>query len=149
MPDESGGDPQAVDLGKQGTGVKSEDLPAINPPSTKTPISFNTQVNNYQQIPPSAWDGLTPEQRMELTKLILSQTDAMDQRHYDFALLHVKTESRRNNIGTICGAIVAVIGFSLGGYLALRGQVMVGLSITLPLATILAIIVGNRFVTKQ
>jgi hypothetical protein len=129
--------------------AKTEELPAINPPQTKTPISFNQQVNNFQQIPPSAWDGLTPEQRMELTRSILAQMDAMDKRHYDFAVAHVATEGKRATIGTISGALIAVMGFSISGYLALHGQTIVALSISMPLATILAIVVGNRFVSRS
>lgn len=127
--------------------VKPEELPAINLPQTKTPVSFNQQVNNFQQIPPSAWDGLTPEQRLDLTHSILTQMDSMDKRHYDFAVAHVQTEARRSTIGTICGAIIAITGFALSGFLSLRGQTIVALSITMPLATILAIVVGNRFVS--
>jgi hypothetical protein len=128
--------------------VSAEELPAINPPQTKTPISFNQQVNNFQQIPPSAWDGLTPEQRLELTRSILAQMDAMDKRHYDFAITHVNAEAKRGTVGTICGSIIALVGFSMAGYLALHGQTIAALSISMPLATILAIVVGNRFVSR-
>jgi predicted lipid-binding transport protein (Tim44 family) len=128
--------------------VKNEDLPAINLPQTKTPVSFNQQVNNFQQIPPSAWDGLTSEQRLELTRSILAQMDSMDKRHFDFAVTHVQTEARRSTIGSICGALIAILGFSLSAFLSLHGQTIVALSISMPLATILAIVVGNRFVTR-
>jgi hypothetical protein len=128
--------------------AKTEDLPAINLPQTKTPVTFSQQVNNFQQIPPSAWDGLTPEQRLDLTRSILAQIDSMDKRHYDFAVAHVQTEARRSTIGTICGAAIAVLGFSISGYLSMHGQTIVALSITMPLATILAIVVGNRFVSR-
>jgi len=128
--------------------VKTEELPAINLPQTKTPVSFNQQVNNFQQIPPSAWDGLTPEQRLELTHSILAQMDSMDKRHFDFAVTHVQTEARRSTIGSICGALIAILGFSLSAFLSLHGQTIVALSISMPLATILAIVVGNRFVSR-
>jgi hypothetical protein len=127
--------------------TKSEELPKINLPQTKTPVSFNQQVNNFQQIPPSAWDGLTPGQRLELTRSILAQMDSMDKRHYDFAVTHVRAEATRSNVGSICGALIAVLGFSLSGYLSLHGETIVALSISMPLATILAIVVGNRFVS--
>jgi hypothetical protein len=127
---------------------KPDELPVISPPQTKTPISFNQQVNNFQQIPPSAWDGLTPVQRMELSKSILAQMDSMDQRHYDFAVKHVETETTRGVIRAVCGTVITVAGFSFAAYLAMHGQTILGLSISLPLATILAIVVGNRFVSR-
>ena len=120
----------------------------MNPPQTRTPVSFNQQINNFQQIPPSAWDGLTPEQRLELTRTILIQMDSMDKRHYDFALHHIDTESRRGTTGAIVGGFVAVSGFVISGYLSLHNQTVVALSISTALATILAIIVGNRFVSR-
>jgi hypothetical protein len=129
--------------------IRAEELPAINPPQTKTPVSFNQQVNNFQQIPPSAWDGLTPDQRMELTRQILAQMDSMDKRHYDFAVDHVKADARRGVIGAICGGIIAILGFSIAAYLATHGQTIVALSVSMPLATILAIIVGNRVVSRS
>jgi fatty acid desaturase len=73
--------------------------------------------------------------------------DSMDKRHYDFAVTHVRAEATRSNVGSICGALIAVLGFSLSGYLSLHGETIVALSISMPLATILAIVVGNRFVS--
>lgn len=129
--------------------AKSDELPAINPPATKTPVSFNQQINNFQQIPPSAWDGLTPEQRMELSKSILSQMDAMDQRHYEYAIKRVNTDTTRGTIRAVCGTLITVAGFSIAGYLGMHSQEILALSISMPLATILAIVVGNRFVSRS
>jgi hypothetical protein len=126
---------------------KTDELPPITPPQTKTPITFNQQIN-YQQIPPSAWDGLTPEQRMELSKAILEKMDSMDERHYNFAVRHVDIETKRGTIRAVCGTLIALLGFGLTAYLALHGQVFVGLTISLPLATIIAIVVGSRFVGR-
>ena len=129
--------------------LTSDELPAINLPPTRAAVNFNQQVNNYQQIPPSAWDGLTPEQRLDLSKSILGQLDVMDKRHFDFAMDQAKKEGSKAKLSTICGLIITVAGFSVSGYLALHGQPLVGLSISTPLATILAIVVGNRFISPS
>ena len=147
MPDEETTIDGDEDKGEIVPAVKVEDLPAITPPQTKTPITFNQQ-NNFQQIPPSAWDGLTPAQRMDLSKAILFQMDTMDERHYKFAVKHVETETKQGTIRAICGTIITVAGFSFAAYLAMNGQTILAMSISLPLATILAIVVGNRFVSR-
>lgn len=43
------------------------------------------------------------------------------------------------------GSVIAIAGFAATVYLATSGHEMIALTISLPLATILAIIVGNRF----
>src|SRR5215469_8282070 len=126
--------------------VEPEQLPAVTPPTTKAPVQFNQQVNIYQQIPQSAWDRLTPEHIMDLSKTIIQQIDVADKRQFDYALDQAKKDGTRKTQTTICGTIVAVIGFGFTAYLAMNGHEMIALSISLPLATILAIIVGNKLV---
>jgi len=129
--------------------VKAEttdlELPQIAPPVTKTPVQFNQQVNIYQQIPQSAWDRLTAEQIVELSKVIVQQIDTADKRQFDYAISQANSEHSGKKIAVICGSAVAILGFSVTAYLALHGQVVPALSISLPLATILAVIVGRRF----
>jgi hypothetical protein len=148
MPDEEQAEAIAANEEKVALEASADQLPAIIPPQTKTPVSFNQQINNFQQIPPSAWDGLTPSQRMELSKSILKQMDSMDQRHYDYAVTQVQTETKRGTIRAICGSVIAMAGFLIAAYLGLHGQVILGLSISMPLATIIALVVGNRFLGK-
>lgn len=147
MPDEQTTSGSDQSKGEIVSAVKAEELPAISPPETKTPVTFNQQIN-VQQIPPSAWDGLTPAQRMELSKAILTQMDTMDDRHYKFALKRVETETTRGTIRTVCGTLIAISGFSFAAYLAMHEQTILAMTISLPLATILAIVVGNRFVGR-
>ena len=129
--------------------VKAEsvdlELPQVAPPATKTPVQFNQQVNIYQQIPQSAWDRLRAEQIVELSKIIVQQIDTADKRQFDYAISQVNSEHTGKKIAIICGSAVAILGFSATAYLALNGQVVPALSISLPLATILAVIVGKRF----
>lgn len=120
-----------------------DELPPINPPQTKTPVQFNQQIN-YQQIPPSAWSGLTPDQRMQLSMAILDKMDTIDERHYNFAVDQIGKDARHGTIRSICGTVIAVCGFGLSAYLALHGQSFVSSTISLPLGTIIAMIVGNR-----
>lgn len=125
--------------------IDAELLPPVTPPTTKAPVQFNQQVNVYQQIPQSAWDRLTADQIVELSKTIIQQIDVADKRQFDFAVQQEATSRSGKKIAICCGSVVAVIGFAATAYLAANGHELVALSISLPLATILAIIVGNRF----
>ena len=51
-----------VETEPSGESEKPDLPPPPNPPQTKTPVQFNQQLNYYQQIPSSAWDGLSNEQ---------------------------------------------------------------------------------------
>ncbi len=46
----------------------------------------------------------------------------------------------------LCGSVIALGGFGLTTYLAMHGHEMVAMTVSLPLATILAIIVGNKVI---
>ena len=121
-------------------------LPAVVPPQTKAPIQFNQQVNlSIQQIPPSAWDRLSPEQIVDISKTIVGQIDATDKRQFDYAMDEVKRSASGKKIAMACGSLVAVAGFGATAYLAMNSHELVALAIALPLATVIAMIVGNRF----
>lgn len=122
----------------------SSQLAIPAPPETKLPVQFNQQVNIYQ-IPQNAWDKLSPEQTMELTKVILSQSDSVDERHFKFAMDEAKRDHEGKRMCVRIGAIVAVAGLAGASLLALYGHELASVSISLPLVTILAVIVGNRF----
>jgi hypothetical protein len=126
--------------------VEVDQLPTVTPPSTKAPVQFNQQVNIYQQIPQSAWDRLTADQVMDLSKTIIQQIDIADKRQFDYAVDQAKKEESRKTFTSICGTLVAIVGFGLTAYLAMHGHEMISLTISLPLATILAIIVGNKVI---
>lgn len=121
------------------------ELPQVTPPTTKAPVQFNQQVNVYQQIPPSAWDRLTPEQVVELSKMIVTQIDVADKRQFDYAIKQTETETSGKKLAIVCGSLVALIGFVAAAYLGTHGQMAIALSISLPITTILAILVGKRF----
>jgi len=121
------------------------ELPQVTPPNTKTPVQFNQQVNIYQKIPPTAWDRLTPEQVVELSKVIVSQIDIADKRQFDYAVKQTESETAGKKIAIIWGASVAVVGFGCAAYLGIHGQAIVAVSISVPITTILAILIGKRF----
>jgi hypothetical protein len=122
------------------------ELPQVTPPSTtKSPAQFNQQINVYQQIPPSAWDRLTPEQIVDLSKVIVNQIDVADKRQFDYAVEQAKSETAGKKMAIICGAAITLAGFGATAYLAGHGHEMISLTVSLPLSTILAIIVGRRF----
>lgn len=83
---------------------------------------------------------------MDLSRTIIQQIDVADKRQFDYAIDQAKKEESRKKFTTICGAIVAIVGFGLTGYLAMHGHEFVALTVSLPLATILAIIVGNKVI---
>ena len=123
---------------------KPELPPPPTPPQTKTPVQFNQQLNFYQQIPSSAWDDLSNDQIVDLSKSILIQMDRFDERQFKFAMDQAgKLDSTRRRI-LLAGSSVAIIGFATAAYLALNGHTFVAMSISIPLATILAVIVGNK-----
>jgi len=126
------------------TAIEPE-LPPVSPPSTKAPVQFNQQVNVYQQIPLSAWDRLNADQIVELSKVILEQIDVADKRQFEYAIEQNRADGSGKKMALVCGAAIALGGFGGTVYLGMHGHELIALSIALPLATILAVIVGNRF----
>ncbi len=126
------------------TTKESQPLPPLNPPSTKTPLQFNQQVNVYQQIPPSAWNTLSQSQVFELTKEILKMSDVIDQRHFDHATNLAAKRSARDKISICIGGTIALLGIGGAIYLGANGHDMIAMAISLPLATIIAVVVGRR-----
>ena len=121
-------------------------LPAVVPPQTSAPVQFNQQLNlSIQQIPSSAWDRLSPEQVVDISKRIVDQIDATDKRHFDYAMDGVKRSASGKKVAICVGAVVSVAGFAATTFLAIYGHEIVALSVALPLATIIAMIVGRRF----
>ncbi len=123
------------------------ELPAVNPPKTKTPVQVNQQNNFYQTIPSNAWDRLSADQVVALSKDILHHMDAQDERNYNFAIERVKQSDARGKLNAIIGAVVALAGFLVTAYLATHNHEFVALTISLPLATIIAMVVGNQFIS--
>lgn len=121
-----------------------QSLPPLNPPATKTPLQFNQQVNVYQQIPSSAWDSLTQGQVFELTKEILKLSDTIDKRHYEHATNMAEKRSVREKLSISVGGAISFLGIGGAIYLGINGHDMIAMSISLPLATILAVVVGRR-----
>jgi hypothetical protein len=146
MPDDS----KSLDMrpGNESTDVSSlaanEEPPVIIPPKTKAPVSFNQQNNFYQQIPTSAWDRLSPEQVVELSRQVLKMADDQDERHFQIAKDQLQRLEGQNKRNIFIGSLVVLVGFTLTGFLAMHSHEMVALTISLPLATILAMLVGNR-----
>ena len=64
-------------------------LPPMTSPSTKTPFQVNQQFN-IQQIPPRAWERLSPEQIVDVSKTVLDQVERTDQRQFTWAMKEVE-----------------------------------------------------------
>jgi hypothetical protein len=128
--------------------IEQVSLPPVIPPQTAAPVQFNQQVNlSIQQIPASAWDRLNPEQIVEVTKMIVNQIEATDQRHFDFATESVRRRSRGMTLAVICGTVITVAGYAATAWLALQGHELAAAFVALPLTTVLAMVVGNRFLS--
>ena len=82
---------------------------------------------------------------MELTKVILDQADATDKRHFEFATEQAKRDDSGKKLSIIVGGIISLAAFVAAGLLAVKGHDTAAITISLPLTTILALIVGNRF----
>ena len=80
-----------------------------------------------------------------MSKAILANTDVMDKRHFDFATARAIREDRGRKIGMSVGAGVAVAGYAASAFLAYSGHDLVATVIAAPITTVLAMIVGNRF----
>ena len=122
--------------------VDSQRIPPVVPPHTATPFQFN-QVN-IQQIPPKVWHKLSPEQIFELSRRIIDQVETMDKRQFDIAKERNATQARSRSIAMIAGGIVAIAGIGASTYLASAGNAIVAGIIATFLATIIAVIVGNK-----
>jgi len=122
----------------------SAEPPEIVPPKTKAPVHFNQQNNFYQQIPTSAWDRLSNEQVVDLSAQILRIADAQDERHYQFSKEKLSRLEQQNKRNLFVGSLVVLTGFGITGFLAMHGHELVAVTISGPLATILAMLVGNR-----
>lgn len=82
---------------------------------------------------------------MDLSKRIIDQIDVADKRQFEYAVEEAKSVKSGKRAAMAWGSIIAVAGFAATVFLASNGHEIIALSISLPLATILAIIVGNRF----
>ena len=77
--------------------------------------------------------------------MIVKQIDATDQRHFDYAMESVKRSTSGKKVAIWCGGLIFFVGVAATTFLATHGHEISALTISLPLATILAVVVGNRF----
>lgn len=120
-------------------------IPPIIPPRTKSPVTFNQQVN-IQQIPPQAWDKLSDEQIVELSKAALTQFDKTDDRHYQVALDRADKESKSEPRAQVIGGVLALVGVLSVTYLSAAGETLVSAILATFLATIIAVVVGGKLI---
>jgi hypothetical protein len=71
-------------------------------------------------------------------------TDDQDERHFQFSKEKLNRIEGQNKRNLYLGSFVVLVGFGLTGFLAMQGHELVALTISLPLATIVAMLVGNR-----
>ena len=73
------------------------------------------------------------------------QIDVADKRQFDYAIEQNKAACSGKKMAILCGSVICLGGFGSGIYLGMQGHEAIALSVTLPLATILAVVVGRRF----
>ena len=127
-----------------GDHVKAEPvLPPVVPPSTKTPFQFNQQIN-IQQIPTRAWEKLSAEQIIDLTKTIVQQIEKSDERQFNLSLEQAKSSARTQRTAMFIGGAISIVGFAAATYLATQGHQVIGGMLATFLATVIAVTIGNR-----
>lgn len=115
-----------------------------SPPDTKTPVQFAQQIT-FNQIPQSAWGQLDADQIVDLSKTILHHANVIDERHFKFAMSQSVRDANGKKWSTTVGGIIAVAGFGVATLLATAGHPHVAIAVAVMIGTILATVVGNRF----
>jgi hypothetical protein len=63
----------------------------------------------------------------------------------DYAIEKVKSGASGKKMAIVAGCVITVAGYGLSAALALYGHEMAALAISLPITTILALVIGIRF----
>jgi hypothetical protein len=81
---------------------------------------------------------------VELSKRVLDHANELDKRAYEFAKERVGRDDQRGKRNLYLGSIIVVVAFLIAGYLSLHGHDFIASTISLPLVTLLAMLVGNK-----
>jgi len=81
--------------------------------------------------------------------MIIKQIEITDQRHFDFARESVKRRAAGMIVAIICGSVIAVSGYASVVWLAVKGHDLAAAIVGLPITTVLAMVVGNRFLSRD
>ena len=104
MSDASAAQPSPKEPGRLEESSESELILEPPPvPDTKAPVTINTQIN-VQQIPKTAWDRLSPDQVLELSKHILTSMDVIDSRHFEYAMKRAERDDHGKRLSVIVGS---------------------------------------------
>jgi hypothetical protein len=79
-----------------------------------------------------------------LSKRVLDHANELDKRAYEFAKERVGRDDQRGKRNLYLGSVIVVVAFSIAGYLSLHGHEFIASTISLPLVTLLAMLVGNK-----
>ena len=112
-------------------------------PSTRAPISYNTQIN-VARIPPSAWDRLEPEQVMELSRDFLQTIETTDERSFKYAMDQAERADNTGRRNTYVSSGVALAGYALTAFLAWNGQTLIATVVATFISVVLAVVVGRH-----
>ena len=80
---------------------------------------------------------------VDLSKYIITTANTLDERHFQYAMDRAEKRSMKDKLRHGIGGMIACVGMIGSIYLAMNGHDFIALSLSLPLATILAVIVGR------
>lgn len=114
------------------------------PPPTHTPATLNQQIN-INQLPPTLWDKLDPQQTRELTSELIGKFDEADARRIALERERLQAETNSTNLAVLVGFLLIAGGLGLVGYLAVQGKQEVALAVGSSLVTLVSVVVGRRW----
>lgn len=124
-----------------------DEKPGPNEPAPKTdaPIAqvFNQQ-NNFNAIPTTAWDRLSSDQTVDLTKFLVENVSQTEEKRLNHEAHRLNIEAQRVNLSILIGFLLAVVGIAAIAYLGLNGQTQIAGNLATALTTLIAVVTGAR-----
>jgi hypothetical protein len=110
----------------------------------RRPRSNSISKSTSQQIPSRAWEKLSADQIVDLTKTIVNQIEKSDERQFNWAVEQAKSSSTTQRLAMCIGGVIAVAGIGLTAYLAMSGHEVIAGMLGTFLVTIISCAIGNR-----
>lgn len=146
MPDEDArtesAPPEEIDSSSDGNNSAPALPPTPATPGTTAEIQYNQL--NIQQIPPSVLDRLPPDQVVELYNSTLKYMDTVNNRRFEVAITESNRKGAAEKRNVWIGTLLSIVGLGCASLLAVSGHEEVALAVVTFLATIIAVVVGNK-----
>jgi hypothetical protein len=122
---------------------KPEDLTPPTEPKTSVPIRLEQAIG--PQIPITEWSKLSGDQFFSLASRIIELSGELEKKRLDQEQQRINHDDAVKARNLMAGILIVIVGIGAAVYLAINNQVSVALSITGPLATLVAVVIGRRF----